>query len=110
MNSAPTPSKPASGSPAQRKRRRNADREASLCADPVDIQRPALKHVVIAHDELLVAVQPGGDFQVALAEAEITEMPDDVLRADHAILAAHQLCDAPRWMKTGDRGSWPRTR
>ena len=48
-------------------------------------------HIMVAHDQLLAAVQLSGNSEVPLAEAEVAQVPDRILLANDTIPAAHKL-------------------
>src|SRR6266403_345439 len=58
-------------------------------------------HFMVAHDQLFAAVKLSGNGEVALAEAEVAQMPHGVLVADDGISAPNQL-----GVVFLDRGTW----
>ena len=60
-------------------------------------------HIMVAHDQLLAAVQLSSNSEVPLAEAEVAQVPDRILLANDTIPAAHKLgvvfLDRGKWAK-----------
>src|SRR5207245_7317069 len=74
-----------------------------------DVCSSDLVHIMVAHDQLLAAVQLSGNGEVSLAEAEVAQVPDRILLANDAIPAAHKLgvvfLDRGEWTKEIGRAS-----
>src|SRR6266446_2927099 len=58
-------------------------------------------HIMVAHDQLLVAIQLSSNSEIPLAEAEVAQVPDRILLANDAIPAAYKL-----GVVFLDRGEW----
>lgn len=60
---------------------------------PIQVTQVILRrvHIVVAHNELLVAVQLRGDLEIPSAEAEVVRVPDGIFRDDDGVPSADQL-------------------